>query len=109
MFPPQKSIYRTLRSDVILFSKMFLCVSDFKKNHTKQSHKVVIEKWNRLCKFGFTRLILPVEYGGLGVSFKEYIVVMEGLGFGCKSLMLPYSLSSHLWSMCMPILNIWHQ
>ncbi len=63
------------------------------------------EFWKKCADFGVLGLPIPEEYGGLGKDIMTTILVMEGLGYGCKDVGLLFGLSAHLWDVEMPILD----
>jgi hypothetical protein len=61
--------------------------------------------WRALAEFGVFGMPVPEEYGGLGVGLTDLIVVMEGLGYGCRDAGLIFSANAHLWTAVIPILE----
>ncbi len=41
------------------------------------------DAWKKLSELGFAGLLIPEEYGGLGLDYVSMIVVMEEFGKGC--------------------------
>ena len=56
------------------------------------------EDWQKCAEFGIQGLNIPKAYGGQGLDILTTILVLEGLGYGCKDNGLPFALNSQLWS-----------
>ncbi|NNL99146.1 MAG: acyl-CoA dehydrogenase [Gammaproteobacteria bacterium] len=56
------------------------------------------EDWNKCAEYGILGLPVPREYGGTGSDILTSILVLEGLGYGCRDNGLPFALNSQLWS-----------
>ena len=63
------------------------------------------QKWLDCAEFGVQGLIIPEEYGGLGLDILTAVLVMEGLGYGCKDNGLLLSLNVNIWNCEIPILH----
>ena len=63
------------------------------------------ESWMKCAQFGVQGLPIPEEYGGSGSDTLTTILVMEGLGYGCKDNGLLFALNAQLWSVQLPILK----
>jgi len=50
-------------------------------------------------------LAIPEKYGGVGVDPLTAVLVMEGLGYGCRDNGLSFALSSQIWSVQPTILD----
>lgn len=61
------------------------------------------EDWLRCARFGILGLALPPEYGGDGSDLLTAMLVMEGLGYGCRETALHFALSTQLWTVQHPI------
>lgn len=68
-------------------------------------HELSRLAWSRLAEFGFFRMPLPEELGGVGLSPDELCDVLEGLGAGCSDNGLLFSASAHLWAVVKPIVD----
>ena len=42
------------------------------------------ELWNKCADYGIHGLPFPEQYGGMGIDILSMMLVMEGLGYGCK-------------------------
>lgn len=63
------------------------------------------EKWEKCARFGIQGLPIPDEYGGTGTDILTTMLVMEGLGYGCRDNGLVFALNAQLWSVQMPIVS----
>ena len=54
--------------------------------------------WKKCAEFGIQGLTVPEAYSGRGVDPLTTLLIMEGLGYGCKDNGLPFSLNSQMWS-----------
>jgi hypothetical protein len=63
------------------------------------------QKWLDCAEFGVQGLIIPEEYGGLGLDILTAVLVMEGLGYGCKDNGLLLSINVNIWNCEIPILH----
>jgi alkylation response protein AidB-like acyl-CoA dehydrogenase len=62
------------------------------------------ENWQKCAKFGILGLAVPEEYGGSGADIQTAMLVMEGLGYGCKDNGLIFGMNAQMWSVQHPIL-----
>jgi alkylation response protein AidB-like acyl-CoA dehydrogenase len=60
--------------------------------------------WKAYADFGVQGLIVPDEYGGLGLDLLSCIAVMEGLGYGTCDNGILFSINAHIWSCVQPLL-----
>jgi alkylation response protein AidB-like acyl-CoA dehydrogenase len=63
------------------------------------------EKWRKCARFGVQGLPVPDEYGGSGSDILSTMLVMEGLGYGCRDNGLLFGLNAQLWSVQLPIMT----
>ena len=63
------------------------------------------ENWKKCAKFGILGLPFPEEYGGSEVDILTTVLVMEGLGYGCRDNGLIFALNAQMWSVQHPILK----
>jgi alkylation response protein AidB-like acyl-CoA dehydrogenase len=62
--------------------------------------------WQKCADFGIQGLGIPEEYGGQGqVGFLTAMLVMEGLGYGCRDNGLTFALNAQMWTVQRPILQ----
>ena len=64
------------------------------------------EKWQKCAEFGIQSLPMPEEYGGSGADILTTVLVMEGLGEGCRDNGLTFALNAQIWAVQLPILTM---
>ncbi len=62
------------------------------------------ENWQKCAQFGILGLATPEEYGGSGVDIMTAMLVMEGLGYGCRDNGMIFAMNAQMWSVQHPIL-----
>ncbi len=62
------------------------------------------ENWKKCAKMGILGLAMPEEYGGGGSDIVTTMLVMEGLGYGCRDNGLIFAMNAQMWSVQHPIL-----
>ena len=62
------------------------------------------ENWRKCADFGILGLAIPEEYGGAGSDIMTTMLVMEGLGYGCRDNGLIFAMNAQMWSVQHPIL-----
>jgi alkylation response protein AidB-like acyl-CoA dehydrogenase len=63
------------------------------------------ELWKRCADFGIQGSPFPEEYGGSNADLLSTVLLMEGLGYGCKDSGLIFAINSQMWSVQMPIMR----
>ena len=63
------------------------------------------ENWNKCAQMGILGLATPEEYGGSGSDILTTMLVMEGLGYGCRDNGLIFAINAQMWSVQHPILT----
>lgn len=63
------------------------------------------ENWQKCAQFGILGLAIQEEYGGSGADILTTMLVMEGLGYGCKDNGLVFGMNAQMWSVQHPILE----
>jgi len=63
-----------------------------------------LENWEKCAQFGILGLAIPEEYGGSGADILTTMLVMEGLGYGCRDNGLIFAMNAQMWSVQHPIL-----
>ena len=63
------------------------------------------ENWRKCAQFGILGLAVPEEYGGSGSDILTTMLVMEGLGYGCRDNGLIFAMNAQMWSVQHPILT----
>jgi alkylation response protein AidB-like acyl-CoA dehydrogenase len=66
--------------------------------------EISLENWKKCADFGILGLAIPEEYGGAGEDILTAMLVMEGLGYGCKDNGLIFAMNAQMWSVQHPIL-----
>ena len=61
--------------------------------------------WEKCAEFGIQGIPFPAEYGGINADILTTLLVMEGLGYGCKDSGLVFGINAQMWSVQMPILR----
>lgn len=61
--------------------------------------------WKQCADFGLLGLPFPKEWGGSDCDIVTTLLVMEGLGYGCKDAGLVFSINGQMWTVQMPILS----
>jgi alkylation response protein AidB-like acyl-CoA dehydrogenase len=63
------------------------------------------ENWEKCARFGIHGLPIPEAYGGSDADILTTMLVMEGLGYGCRDNGLIFALNAQMWSVQHPILT----
>ena len=63
------------------------------------------ENWKRCAQIGILGLAIPEKYGGSGTDIMTTMLVMEGLGYGCRDNGLIFAMNAQMWSVQHPILT----
>jgi alkylation response protein AidB-like acyl-CoA dehydrogenase len=63
------------------------------------------ELWKRCADFGIQGSAFPEQYGGLNTDIFSTMLLMEGLGYGCKDSGLIFAINGQMWTVQMPILR----
>jgi alkylation response protein AidB-like acyl-CoA dehydrogenase len=63
------------------------------------------DAWRACARFGLQGLPVPEEFGGSGADILTTVLVMEGLGYGCRDNGLIFSLNAHMWTIELPLLK----
>ncbi|MFC2067332.1 acyl-CoA dehydrogenase family protein [Chloroflexota bacterium] len=78
-FTEQQEMLRTMARD---FGE-----KEFPKSLVREMEKddrgITEELWRKIAELGWMELIFPEEYGGLGASFLDFLVLMEEIGRAC--------------------------
>lgn len=61
------------------------------------------EAWERCAEFGVLRSAVPEVYGGSELDLLTTVLVMEGLGHGCRDNGLILALNAQIWTVQHPI------
>ncbi len=73
----------------------------------ERDSKRLFEKklWQKCAQFGIQGLAIPEKYGGIGADPLTTVLVMEGLGYGCRDNGLTFALNAQMWSVQPTILD----
>jgi alkylation response protein AidB-like acyl-CoA dehydrogenase len=63
------------------------------------------ELWRKCADFGIQGSAFPQKYGGGDADILSTVLLMEGLGYGCKDSGLIFSINGQMWTVQMPILR----
>jgi alkylation response protein AidB-like acyl-CoA dehydrogenase len=63
------------------------------------------ENWQKCADFGIQGLPFPEEYGGADADIVTSMLMMEGLGYGCRDNGLIFGINAQMWSVQMPIFS----
>ena len=63
------------------------------------------ELWEKCADYGILGFSFPEQYGGNGADIVSTMLLMEGLGYGCRDSGLLFAINGQMWSVQMPILN----
>lgn len=91
-----------LRNSVVKFAKNELngdLIERDKNGHFSR------ELWEKCAEFGIQGIPFPEEYGGINADIVTTLLIMEGLGYGCKDSGLIFGINAQMWSVQMPILR----
>ncbi|MEW5988110.1 MAG: acyl-CoA dehydrogenase family protein [Chloroflexota bacterium] len=61
--------------------------------------------WKKCAQFGIQGLPMPEKYGGGEADIITTMLVMEGLGYGCRDNGLIFALHAQMWAVQSPILT----
>jgi alkylation response protein AidB-like acyl-CoA dehydrogenase len=67
--------------------------------------ELACENWKKCARMGILGLAIPEEYGGSGSDILTTMLVMEGLGYGCRDNGLIFAMNAQMWSVQHPILT----
>lgn len=64
------------------------------------------ENWRKCADFGIQSLSVPAAYSGRDeIDFLTAILMMEGLGYGCRDNGLTFALNAQMWTVQLPIVH----
>jgi alkylation response protein AidB-like acyl-CoA dehydrogenase len=61
------------------------------------------DAWKKCGAFGVQGLLVPAEYGGLGMDPVTAVAVLERLAYGCRDNGLLFSIHAHMWTAITPL------
>jgi len=91
-----------LKKSIIDFAHKELNKDIVEKNQSADFSK---DRWKKCAEFGIQGLPMPKEFGGRNLDILTTILMMEGLGYGCKDNGLIFGVNAQLWSIQRPILR----
>ncbi|MGI9318787.1 MAG: acyl-CoA dehydrogenase family protein, partial [bacterium] len=60
--------------------------------------------WQKCADFGVLGWCMPKEFGGSGIDLETSILMLEGIGYGCRDNGLTLGMNGQLWSVQEPLL-----
>ncbi len=90
-----------LKKSVIEFARKALKEGLLERD---RAGEISLENWRKCAGLGILGLPVPEEYGGQAEDVVTTMLVMEGLGYGCRDNGLIFAMNAQLWSVQMPIL-----
>lgn len=90
-----------LKKSVIKFAQNELNEGLIERDRNSQVSR---ENWQKCADLGILGLAVPEEYGGSATDILTTMLVMEGLGYGCKDNGLIFAMNAQMWSVQHPIL-----
>ena len=61
--------------------------------------------WNACADFGLQGILVPEQFGGMGLNAIDYAAIMEGTGYGARDNGLIFSVNAHVLVCIIPILH----
>lgn len=61
--------------------------------------------WSLLAQNGVLRAHVPAEYGGDGLDLMSLVLMLEGLGYGCRDNGLTLAVNGQIWTVQQPIVQ----
>ena len=61
--------------------------------------------WKSVAEMGLFAAIVPTEYGGSGLDLMTTVLMLEGLGYGCRDNGLTLAVNSQIWTVEEPLLR----
>ncbi|HUF40029.1 MAG TPA: acyl-CoA dehydrogenase family protein [Anaerolineales bacterium] len=90
------------KNTVVEFAKKELNEGLIDRDHAGE---ISLDNWRKCARLGILGLPIPAEYGGIDEDIVTTMLVMEGLGYGCRDNGLIFAMNAQLWSVQMPILQ----
>lgn len=90
-----------LKNNVVEFAKKELNEGLIERD---KNGEISLENWRKCAQMGILGLPIPEAYGGIDEDVVTTMLVMEGLGYGCRDNGLIFAMNAQLWSVQMPIL-----
>jgi alkylation response protein AidB-like acyl-CoA dehydrogenase len=91
-----------LKKGAIRFAEEVLNDSVIERDRTEAFSRVLFAK---CADFGIQGAAFPERYGGAGLDMVSTMLLMEGLGYGCRDGGLVFAVNGQMWTVQMPILK----
>ena len=88
------------RSAAVRFAQKELNEGVAERDHREEFS---YEQWRKCAQFGVLGLPFAEAYGGTATDILTTMLVMEGLGYGCRDNGLLFALNAQMWSVQHPI------
>ena len=63
------------------------------------------DSWRLIADRGILGANVPESYGGMGLDTLTTVLMLEGLGYGCRDNGLTYAVNGQIWSVQDPLLE----
>jgi len=93
---------REYRSDAVRFARRELNADMIERDRGSVFPR---ELWKKCADFGIQGAAFPEEYGGHDADILSTMLLMEGLGYGCRDSGLLFAMNGQMWTVQMPILR----
>jgi alkylation response protein AidB-like acyl-CoA dehydrogenase len=94
----------SLRDSIISFAK-----ENLNQDLLRRDQEAIFDStlWEKCADFGIQGISVPLEYGGSTqeVDISTGMMMMEGLGYGCRDNGLTFGLNAHIWTVQFPIVQ----
>jgi alkylation response protein AidB-like acyl-CoA dehydrogenase len=91
-----------LKKSATEFAKIKLC-NDVEERDRKGEFSR--DGWNACADFGLQGILVPEQFGGMGLNAIDYAAIMEGAGYGAKDNGLIFSVNAHNLVCIIPVLH----
>lgn len=88
------------RAAVVRFAQQALNDGVLEQDRTEHFSR---EQWRKCADFGILGLPFAEPYGGAATDILTTMLVMEGLGYGCRNNGLLFALNAQMWSVQHPL------
>ena len=89
-----------LRNEAVAFAEQTLKSDDGEEDPTFRR-----ELWQRAADFGVQGSFVSPEFGGQGRDILTTVLILEGIGYGCRDNGFTLGLNGHMWAVMEPILR----
>ena len=63
------------------------------------------DAWKKCGTFGIQGLLVPADYGGLGMNPLTTVAALERIGYACRDNGLLFSINAHMWTAITPLVS----